>query len=97
MTKHLSRDEQLTLSAIDHVLRLYYSPSYFEMHAPSIQVLRDNDLIVPSTQFESGWRVTDRGKAYCEMIRNVPLPVQTTEWRDPREWRGIFDKGAILP
>lgn len=68
-----------TLSAIEHVLRLYWSPDRFVTNTNSLEWLLDNGLIAPTEG--QWWFVTDRGKAYCEGIRNVPLPTLITEWR----------------
>lgn len=70
-----------TLSCIEHVLHLYWSPERFDTYPAALEWLLDNGLIGPT---EGGWWfVTERGKAYCEGIRDVPLPVQITEWRIP--------------
>lgn len=88
MSEPLSNEESTllplkTLTCIEHLLRLYWSPAPFDMDTQAIKWLRFNELIVPSSLTETKWRVTDRGKAYVEAIRNLPLPVQVTEWRIP--------------
>lgn len=72
-----------TLTCIEHLLHLYWCPEAFPMNPNAIEWLRFNELIVPSSLTEVAWRVTDRGKAYVEAIRNLPLPVLVTEWRIP--------------
>lgn len=88
MTKNaepqLSKEEpSKTLSAIEHLLRLYWSPEPFDMNDRALVWLSYNDLVVPSNLTAAGWRVTERGRAYVEAIRGLPLPVQVTEWRIP--------------
>lgn len=84
MTTQDTKDEPLkTLSAIGTLLSLYWSPEPFEMNDSARVWLCHNELIVPSGLTRTGWRVTDRGIAYVEAIRNLPLPVQVTEWRIP--------------
>lgn len=72
-----------TLTCIEHLLHLYWCAESFPMNPKAVEWLRTNELIVPSHLTEVGWRVTERGKAYVEAIRELPLPVQVTEWRIP--------------
>lgn len=84
MTTQDTKEEPLkTLSCIEHLLRLYWSPDPFETNDRALVWLSYNDLIVPSNMNATGWRVTERGKAYVEAIRDLPLPIQVTEWRLP--------------
>lgn len=84
---HTSEESTLlpmkTLTCIEHLLHIYWSPEPFPMNERALEWLRFNELIVPSSLTEVAWRVTDRGKAYVEAIRELPLPVQVTEWRIP--------------
>jgi hypothetical protein len=69
-----------TLSSIEHVLRIYWSPERFDTDPRALEWGLASGLIAPSG---SWWQVTDRGKVYVEALRNVPLPEQVTEWRMP--------------
>lgn len=69
-----------TLSCIDHVIRMYYSPERFETCAPALKWLLDEGLI---EEDGSWWRTTERARVYVEAIRDLPLPERFTEWRIP--------------
>jgi hypothetical protein len=45
------------------------------------QDLADAGLIEPSSTSGSGWRSTDKGKAYVEMLCDLPVPV--CKWVQP--------------
>jgi hypothetical protein len=87
MNEHVSSEEMASpgiewpikyLSCIESLLRLYWSPNRFAI-GPSADWLLENNLI---DRNEGDWFfVTDRGKAYVEAIRALPLPVAVTEWR----------------
>lgn len=80
MTTDAPCTDPKTLSCIEHILHLYWSPERFDTDMRAIKWLLDNELIAESG---SWWTVTDRGRMYVEALRQVPLPVRFTEWRMP--------------
>lgn len=75
-----------TLSYLEHLIRLYWSPEKFETNPGALEWLLNNQLIAQSgASLVEGhwWEVTERGKVYVEALRNVPLPEKFTEWRIP--------------
>lgn len=69
-----------TLSHIEVMLRIYWSPEAFDIRPDIISDLILEQLICDSPT-RRGYCATDRGKVYCEAIRDVPLPVQ--KWSMP--------------
>ena len=85
-----------TLSMLEHLLRIYWSPiehpdaeqdPYRETYRKSIAWLREQGLIEPCPPNGNDrpqlYQSTERGRAFVEHIRHLPLPVEKRTWEMP--------------
>jgi cytochrome c-type biogenesis protein CcmE len=80
----------LTLMQIELVLHYYYSPDehpYVVAHTAGCQQaingLLQAGLLERCTDDHRNFKTTDKATVYVESIRNLPQPVQKTEWVMP--------------
>lgn len=76
---------RITPSTIELLMRLHYCeritqepPFPLDEH---LGWLLKHELIIPNSNFESGYTTSARGMAYVEAICHTPLPYETTVWR----------------
>lgn len=70
-------------------LHYFVSPEPFETRNPSAACSHCNDLVecglierIEANPYGAVYQITERGKAFVEMLKRTPLPVN--RWMDPR-------------
>lgn len=81
----MEKDHTMVPGQLHVMLWHYFSPAPYPQptrcHGEWLANLHAAGLIDHNEDFE-GWSATDKGRAYVEMILQVPLPVM--RWVDPR-------------
>jgi len=78
----------ITPCHLEILMHYYVSPTVYPQHdAPAVieytQWLVDNGVLESHLDGESGYEVTEKGKAWIDLILATPMPVM--KWCDPRE------------